>query len=121
LMTKEVMEDIQQITKPYGGSWEYEWVEVFPSVVNNSNCCDILSKTIEEIDAKKIDMPHPFSWSEDFSYYLHKYPGALFGLGAGTTHPGLHHPLYDFPDELIPIGIEVFKGIISVIQQHQCD
>jgi len=33
---------------------------------------------------------------------------ALFFLGAGEAHPSLHNPDYDFPDDLIPIGVRVF-------------
>lgn len=43
----------------------------------------------------------PFRWSEDFANYLMRYPGAMFGIGAGESHSELHHPLYDFPDEII--------------------
>lgn len=35
----------------------------------------------------------------------------MFGLGAGENTPALHHVDYDFPDEIIPYGIEAFYGI----------
>lgn len=40
---------------------------------------------------------------EDFAYMLEACPGAYIQLGNGLG-PGLHHPEYDFNDELIPIG-----------------
>jgi len=39
----------------------------------------------------------------------------MFGLGSGVHTPGLHHPAYDFPDELIPTGLAMFEGIIREI------
>ncbi|HET8828029.1 MAG TPA: hypothetical protein VFM79_01750 [Pelobium sp.] len=55
--------------------------------------------------------------------HLHQYPevsgeekqfkGCLFGLGAGENHAALHHPNYDFPDEIIEAGIKIFNGIIQ--------
>ena len=36
----------------------------------------------------------------------------MFGLGAGKTTPALHHADYDFPDELIPTGINMFGELI---------
>jgi hippurate hydrolase len=40
---------------------------------------------------------------EDFAYMLQACPGAYIRLGIGKG-PGLHHPGYDFNDEVIPLG-----------------
>ncbi|MBM7066032.1 M20 aminoacylase family protein [Actibacterium sp. 188UL27-1] len=40
---------------------------------------------------------------EDFAYMLQACKGAYIQLGVGDG-PGLHHPEYDFNDEVIPIG-----------------
>ncbi|MBQ0016090.1 MAG: amidohydrolase [Bacteroidales bacterium] len=53
----------------------------------------------------------PFRWSEDFAEYLLHYPGALFGIGAGKNHPELHHPDYDFPDEIINPAAQLLLSI----------
>ena len=52
------------------------------------------------------EMPHPSMGSEDFAYYLEKRPGAFFFLGTQRTEndPPLHHPKYDFNDDILPIG-----------------
>jgi hypothetical protein len=34
-------------------------------------------------------------------------------LGAGVSHPALHSPSYDFPEELLVPGIKMLKEIIS--------
>lgn len=57
----------------------------------------------------------PFRWSEDFGNFTNSYKGALWGLGAGTGHPSLHNFNYDFPDEIIETGIEIFSGILNSI------
>jgi metal-dependent amidase/aminoacylase/carboxypeptidase family protein len=54
----------------------------------------------------------PFGWSEDFGHFTASAKGALFGLGAGESHPALHNPDYDFPDELIAAGVELFGEIL---------
>jgi amidohydrolase len=117
-MTKEAIDALQHHMKSFKGSWEHQWVEVFPSIINNSTCYEIVSKAVEDIGGTKIEMKEPFSWSEDFSCYLHRYPGTFFGIGAGENHHVLHNPSYDFPDELIPYGIKIFKGIISETQKQ---
>ena len=40
---------------------------------------------------------------EDFAYMLQACPGAYIQLGNGPS-AGLHHPEYDFNDEIIPVG-----------------
>ena len=40
---------------------------------------------------------------EDFAYMLQACPGAYIQIGNGPSK-GLHHPEYDFNDEIIPIG-----------------
>ena len=50
----------------------------------------------------------PFRWSEDFGAYLLHFPGAMFGFGAGESHPELHHPDYEFPDDIIEPAARLF-------------
>ncbi|MEI8719226.1 M20 aminoacylase family protein [Mesorhizobium sp. ISC11] len=46
----------------------------------------------------------PVMGGEDFSYMLEARPGAFIFIGNGDT-AGLHHPAYDFNDEVIPHGM----------------
>ena len=41
--------------------------------------------------------------SEDFSFMLNARPGSFIFLGNGGTAP-IHHPKYNFNDEIIPVG-----------------
>jgi hippurate hydrolase len=45
----------------------------------------------------------PTTGGEDFAYMLRACPGAYIRLGIGKG-PGLHHPEYDFNDDVIPLG-----------------
>jgi amidohydrolase len=45
----------------------------------------------------------PVMGAEDFSFMLNARPGAFIFVGNGDS-AGLHHPAYDFNDEVIPIG-----------------
>ncbi len=55
---------------------------------------------------KVVDLERPFMGSEDFAYMLKERPGTYFFLGGARAQksPPLHHPAYDFNDDLIPIG-----------------
>lgn len=46
----------------------------------------------------------PTMGGEDFSYMLEARPGAFVFIGNGDT-AGLHHPAYDFNDDVIPHGV----------------
>lgn len=55
----------------------------------------------------------PFRWSEDFAEYLMEFDGAFFGIGSGEQQPELHHPDYQFPDDLIEPAAHVFELIMN--------
>jgi amidohydrolase len=46
----------------------------------------------------------PVMGGEDFSYMLEARPGAFIFIGNGDT-ANLHHPAYDFNDDVIPHGV----------------
>ena len=46
----------------------------------------------------------PVMVGEDFSYMLEARPGAFIFIGNGDS-AGLHHPAYDFNDEVIEHGM----------------
>jgi metal-dependent amidase/aminoacylase/carboxypeptidase family protein len=61
-----------------------------------------------------LEMDTPFPWSEDFGWFGATYPkegAVLFGLGSGQECPPLHSKTYDFPDALIPVGVELWGNI----------
>jgi metal-dependent amidase/aminoacylase/carboxypeptidase family protein len=43
--------------------------------------------------------------AEDFSYYIRKFPGAMFRLGMGEKSASLHNSHFDFNDKAIASGI----------------
>ena len=57
----------------------------------------------------------PTMGSEDFSYMLHKKPGAYIWLGAGVNSEKLHSAHYDFNDDLLPIGAEYWANLAETI------
>lgn len=88
-------------------------VEPFPVTVNNDDVVDVIERSADELKMQTHYPKVPFAWSEDFGHFTARYPGALFGLGSGERQPALHHPDYDFPDQLIKSGVELFETIIK--------
>ena len=54
---------------------------------------------------------HPVMGGEDFSHYGHVVPACFFALGQKRPNehfPPLHHPAFDFNDDSITTGVELF-------------
>ena len=54
----------------------------------------------------------PSMGGEDFSYMLESRPGSMILIGNGYS-AGLHHPEYDFNDDIIPFGISYWARIME--------
>jgi len=97
---------------------DISYEEIFPSTVNNPDCTETIKKVCKDLNYEFEYLQKPFKWSEDFGHFTSHFKGALFGLGSGTEQPALHNPDFDFPDELIPTGVNLFKGIYENILNH---
>ncbi|UCH19688.1 MAG: amidohydrolase, partial [Deltaproteobacteria bacterium] len=64
---------------------------------------------------KVASLKRPRRWSEDFGQFTARFPGAMFLLGAGESCPPLHSPEYDFPDDLIEIGLTIYWQVINQV------
>jgi amidohydrolase len=58
-----------------------------------------------------VSLESPSMGAEDFAVYLDHAPGAMFRLGVGADVTPLHTPTYNFGDEALPRGIELFTRI----------
>jgi amidohydrolase len=54
----------------------------------------------------------PTLGGEDFSYMLEARPGAFVFVGNGDT-AGLHHPAYNFNDDVIPVGVSYWARLVE--------
>ena len=55
----------------------------------------------------------PAMAAEDFSYMLRQKEGAYIWLGAGKDSKNLHSPLYDFNDDLLPMGASLWVRMVE--------
>ncbi|MDZ7739874.1 MAG: M20/M25/M40 family metallo-hydrolase [Bacteroidales bacterium] len=106
-----------EICKKENIKYEYEWKEEFLSLENAPYPVEIIKKAAYGLDLETVNMNEPFRWSEDFSHFTKQFPGAMFGLGSGIQQPALHNPDYDFPDEIIASGVNMFLNIYRLINQ----
>ncbi len=64
---------------------------------------------------KVMEMPRPTMGAEDFAYMLEQRPGAYFFLGTQRTEndPPLHHPKFDFNDDILPVGTAFWVELVE--------
>lgn len=87
---------------------DIRWIEYFAASHNAEIAVDNIKKCAERLNLTYQEKPIPFFWGEDFGLFTQHYPGALFGLGSGKMQPPLHHPDFDFPDEIVEAGAAIF-------------
>jgi len=108
-----VVDRAQQIARVHGLELTHSWTDHFPVTTNHREAVAMV-EAVAEANGVAVALRHEaYPWSEDFGWFTRRFSGALFGLGAGQEHPALHSPGYDFPDDLIPVGIVVFEGLIK--------
>ena len=81
--------------------------------MNDDSCNGFVIKAARDNNLEVLKLDKPIKFGEDFGFYTRDYKASLFGLGAGEESPPLHHVDYDFPDDLLESGMEMFKGIIA--------
>lgn len=117
VLKDKVTDAVKNICREEKIRFESEWKEEFLSLENAPYPVDIIKKAAKLSGLELVEMDEPFKWSEDFSHFTRNYEGAMFGLGAGKDQPALHNPDYDFPDEIIDPGINMFLNICNLINQ----
>lgn len=98
----------------YGLSVSFSYQEGFPDTVNFDACVERVRLAAKAAGLSIVEVEEPFRWSEDFGYYLKETKGAFFGIGDGEAYPQLHTESYEFPDDIISTGIDMFSNILKV-------
>lgn len=101
----------EEIAKSEGLGIEIGYEDVFDATENDDDAVACIMDACEGMPMQRA--VEPFRWSEDFGQFTQRCKGAFFGLGAGNDAPDLHNDDYDFPDELVAIGAEMFLRILS--------
>jgi len=115
LLTQQLENKLETICEKENLKFNVTYNEVFPATENDKYCVSLIEQSAKDNNYSIVYIDKPFKWSEDFGYYTGKYKGAFLGLGAGLYHPALHNDNYDFPDEIIETGVNVFYEIFKEI------
>ncbi len=109
---RRCLELAEAVAATYGLDFRTSRVEPFPVTASDERAVAIVERAAAQHGLDVTQPAAPFPWSEDFGHFTAAAPGALFGLGSGAQQPALHHPTYDFPDELLASGVDLFESIV---------
>ena len=112
-LQEEFVDGVQSISQGHGLKLEWEWLEEFYANENSSEGFEIIKQSAKANDFEFEEMTSGVKWGEDFGLITQRFSGAMFGIGSGEECPALHNPDYDFPDDIISTGINMFTGIVN--------
>ena len=112
-LKEEVLHIANEIAENHQLVLSVDWREPFRATENTDAHTERLIRIAEKEGFGYTVADFPFRWSEDFAEYLLHYAGAFFGIGSGVDCPELHHPAYDFPDEIIETAARFFALLLT--------
>ncbi len=117
LIRDKLHEICDGIAKAHGATINVDFQEGYPVTVNDPEATITAARAARTIvgDDNVDDNAQPIMGSEDFSYMLQNKPGAYILIGQGDetcVHP-LHHPEYDFNDDILAIGASYWATLVE--------
>jgi hippurate hydrolase len=98
---------VQGVCDSMGASFSFKYSSPYIPTINDERMA-ALGKTVALRvlgPGNWFDLTSPSMGAEDFSYYIRKFPGAMFRLGMGEKSASLHNSHFDFNDKAIASGI----------------
>ncbi|WP_171178346.1 M20 aminoacylase family protein [Ruegeria sp. HKCCD8929] len=111
LIEQRLGEVVQGIAATFGGNAEVTYSRGVPVTINAAEPTAHATEAAIAVGGSCDEAPMVMG-GEDFSFMLEERPGAFIMLGNGHS-AGLHHPEYDFNDEIIPLGCSWFAEMVE--------
>lgn len=96
------------IAESFGAKAEVTFHRSPPATVNDPEATELTLRAARAVagDERVQAMPAPTMGGEDFAYMLNAKQGSYIMLGGGRGQGDfmVHHPRYDFNDEVLPVG-----------------
>ncbi len=114
LLEKRLQEVVECTAKVYGAKAKLTYRRDYPVTRNHERQAAFAATVAADIvgwDRVEDDVA-PVMGAEDFSFMLNARPGAFIFVGNGDSQ-GLHHPSYNFNDEVIPLGTSYWVRLVE--------
>jgi len=114
LVERRLHEVVEGTARLYGASARLTYERDYPVTRNHPRQTEFAARIAADIVGQnRVDtgVP-PLMGAEDFSFMLEARPGAFIFVGNGES-AGLHHPAYNFNDDLIPFGTSYWVRLVE--------
>jgi amidohydrolase len=114
LLEKRLHEVVEGTARLYGAKAKLNYRRGYPVLKNHERQTAFAASIASEIvgvDRVDTNFP-PVMGAEDFSYMLEARAGAFIFVGNGDS-AGLHHPAYNFNDDVIPVGTSYWVRLVE--------
>ena len=114
LLERRLHEVVTGTAQLYGATAKLTYKRDYPVTRNHERQAAFAASVAAEVVGKRGSTTNvaPVMGAEDFSFMLEARPGAFIFVGNGDS-AGLHHPAYDFNDEVIPIGTSYWAKLVE--------
>ncbi len=111
---KRIHEIAAGLAEASGASARVEYRHGYPPTINHEAQTDFAAGVARKVagDAHVDANTPPTMGAEDFSFMLEARPGAFIFIGNGDS-AGLHHPSYDFNDDVLPYGMSYWVELVE--------
>ncbi|HEY7663775.1 MAG TPA: M20 aminoacylase family protein [Xanthobacteraceae bacterium] len=114
LLERRLGEVVSGTAELYGATAKLTYRRDYPVTRNHERQAAFAATVAAQVvgDERVDDHVAPVMGAEDFSFMLEARPGAFIFVGNGDS-AGLHHPAYDFNDEVIPVGTSYWVKLVE--------
>src|SRR5580704_4629100 len=114
LLETRLREVVEGTARLYGAKVAFTYKRDYPVTRNHERQTTFAASVAAEVVGRERveENTPPVMGAEDFSFMLEARPGAFIFVGNGDS-AGLHHPAYDFNDEVIPVGTSYWVKLVE--------
>lgn len=114
LLERRVKEVVEGVARLHGAKATVNYRRSYPVLKNHERQTGFAASIAGQVvgDNKVDTAVAPVMGAEDFSFMLEARPGAFIFVGNGDS-AGLHHPAYNFNDDVIPIGTSYWVKLVE--------
>jgi amidohydrolase len=114
LVEKRMHEVVEGTAQLHGAKAKLKYKRGYPVLKNHAAQTEFAASVAAEIAGPdKVNTSlAPVMGAEDFSFMLNARPGAFIFIGNGDS-AGLHHPAYNFNDDVIPLGTSYWVKLVE--------
>ncbi|WP_339145531.1 MULTISPECIES: M20 family metallopeptidase [unclassified Sutcliffiella] len=117
VVKKRFHEVVDNAAKALGATAEIDYIDGYEATINTPEWAEVVRSCAQQALDSEAATPNvdPSLGGEDFSRFLHKYPGAFFWLGSAIegreSQKPLHDPKFEFNEKALPIGVKMLVDI----------